>query len=232
MNIQVLNDANSVAQAAAKWIAAEACEAVKVRGQFVFAVSGGKTPWLMLSALASEDLPWHAVHLVQVDERIAPRNHPDRNLTHLQESLLARVPLRPDQIHAMPVENHDLSAAAQQYSQELAKLAGAPATLDLVHLGLGPDGHTASLVPDDPALNIAEADVAITEPYQGRRRMTLTYQIINRSRHILWLVTGSDKAAPLVRLLNADRSIPAGRVRQDQSLVLADHKAATDLRTK
>lgn len=232
MNIDVLNDVNSVAQTAAACIAAEARRAVSERGQFVFAVSGGKTPWLMLSALAGQVVPWEGVHLVQVDERIAPTGHPDRNLTQLQEILLAHVPLRPDQIHAMPVENHDLSAAAQQYSQELAKLAGAPATLDLVHLGLGPDGHTASLVPGDPTLNIAEADVAITEPYQGRRRMTLTYPIINRSRRILWLVTGSDKAATLVRLLNADPSIPAGRVRQDNGLVLADHEAAADLLTK
>jgi len=231
MQIEVLTDAESVARRAAAIISAAAREAVLARGRFVFAVSGGKTPWLMLQALASEDVPWDRVHLVQVDERVAPTGHADRNLTHLHESLLARVPLRPEQIHAMPVDAADLDAAAQQYSKTLIEIAGSPAVLDLVHLGLGPDGHTASLVPGDPVLNVAEADVAITDPYQGRRRMTLTYPIINRSRRILWLVTGSDKAAQLVRLLNADPSIPAGRVQQDQGLVLADHEAAADLQT-
>lgn len=132
----------------------------------------------------------------------------------------------------MPVEAANLDAAAHQYFETLLEIAGSPAVLDLIHLGLGPDGHTASLVPGDSVLNVAESDVALTETYQGRRRMTLTYPIINRSRRILWLVTGSDKAAPLARLLDADPSIPAGRVRHDQGLVLADHEAVADLRTK
>jgi 6-phosphogluconolactonase len=202
-----------------------------VRGRFVMALSGGKAPWLMVSALANEAaVPWDRVHLLQVDERVAPAGHPDRNLTHLRENLLARVPLCPEHIHSMPVESDDLSAAAQQYSQEIAKLVGSPAVLDLVHLGLGSDGHTASLVPGDPVLHVTDIDVAITEDYRGRQRMTLTYPIINRSHRILWLVTGQDKASMLVRLLAADRTIPAGAVSQQQSLVLADHAAALKLR--
>jgi 6-phosphogluconolactonase len=232
MRIEVLTDAESVARESAEIISAAAREAVLARRRFMFAVSGGKTPWLMLQNLADKDVPWDSVHLVQVDERVAPAGHADRNLTHLRESLLARVPLRPEQIHAMPVEAANLEAAAYQYSETLLEIAGSPAVLDLVHLGLGPDGHTASLVPGDPVLNVADADVALTGPYQGRRRMTLTYPIINRSRRILWLVTGSDKAAPLLRLIDADPSIPAGRVRQAQGVVLADHEAAADLRTK
>ncbi|MBV8397430.1 MAG: 6-phosphogluconolactonase [Acetobacteraceae bacterium] len=106
-----------------------------------------------------------------------------------------------------------------------------PAVLDLVHLGLGPDGHTASLVPGDPVLDVTDTDVALSGVYQGRRRMTLTYPIINRARRILWLVTGSEKAGPLVRLRAADPSIPAGRVRQGQALVLADRAAASGLGT-
>src|SRR5262245_24740288 len=105
MNIEVLNDASSVARKAAAWIAIEARAAVKERGRFSFAVSGGKTPWLRLKALAAETIPWDAVHLFQVDERVAAAGHPDRNLTHIRDSFLTRVPLRPDQIHAMPVEN-------------------------------------------------------------------------------------------------------------------------------
>src|SRR6516162_5190025 len=193
------------------------------------AVSGGHTPWLMLRMLADEKLPWQQVHVVQVDERVAPAADPDRNLAHLRASLLDHAPLSPDNIHAMPVEAADLDRAAAQYAATLRDLAGSPPVLDLIHLGLGPDGHTASLVPGDPVLDVTHADVAVTGPYQGRRRMTLTFPIINRSRFILWLVTGSEKAATLVRLRDGDRSIPAARVRQDQALVVADRAAAGQL---
>jgi 6-phosphogluconolactonase len=232
MKIEVLADADSVARKAAVIIAAAARDAVVVRGRFVFAVSGGHTPWLMLRDLAGEEAPWEQVHLVQVDERVAPTEHPDRNLTHLSESLLTRVPLRAEQVHAMPVEGPDLEAAAHSYARTLAAIAGSPPVLDLVHLGLGPDGHAASLVPGDPVLDVTDADVALTGVYQGRRRMTLTYPVINRARRILWLVTGSEKAGPLARLRAADASIPAGRVRQDQALVLADRAAASGLETE
>jgi 6-phosphogluconolactonase len=231
MKIEVLADAEAVARKAATIIAAEARDAVIARGRFIVAVSGGHTPWLMLRDLAGEKVPWEEVHLVQVDERIAPAGYPDRNLTHLRESLLTRVPLRPEHIYAMPVEAPDLEAAAKNYARTLLEIAGSPPVLDLVHLGLGPDGHTASLVPGDPVLNVADTDVALTGAYQGRHRMTLTYPIINRSRRILWLVTGNDKAGPLVRLRDADPSIPAGRVCQDQAVVLADRAAAAQLGT-
>src|SRR5262249_12043185 len=146
------------------------------------AVSGGRTPWRMLRALAEEPLPWEQVHVFQVDERVAPADDPDRNLAHLRASLIDHAPLRADHVHAMPVEAADLGCAAAPYSRPLLDVLGPPAVLDLVHLGLGPDGHTASLVPGDPALDIADADVATSGPYQGRRRMTLTFPLINRSR--------------------------------------------------
>jgi 6-phosphogluconolactonase len=231
MKIEVFADADSVARQAAAIIAAEARAAVAARGRFIMAVSGGHTPWQMLRALTGEEVPWQGVHVVQVDERVAPAGHPDRNLTHLRESLLANAPLRPEQIHAMPVETPDLEAAARSYALTLQEIAGAPPVLDLVHLGLGPDGHTASLVPGDPVLDVTDADVALTGVYQGRRRMTLTYPMLNRSRRILWVVTGSEKAGPLMRLRDGDRSIPAGRVRQDRALVLADRAAAGQLET-
>jgi 6-phosphogluconolactonase len=225
MKIEVFADPNTVAHKAAAIIAAQARDAVAARGRFLLAVSGGHTPWLMLRDLAGEQVPWEAVHLVQVDERVAPAGHPDRNLTHLRESLLGRVPLRSEQVHAMPVETPDLEAGAESYVRTLREIAGTPPVLDLVHLGLGPDGHTASLIPGDPVLNVTDTDVALTGVYQGRRRMSLTYPIINRSRRVLWLVTGSDKAGPLVRLREADPSIPAGRVRQDHGQVLTDRAA-------
>ncbi len=226
MKIEVLADANSVALRAASLIAEEARAAVAARGRFVMAVSGGQTPWQMLRALAGEEVPWKAVHVVQVDERVAPAGDPDRNLTHLRESLLGHAPLRPEQIYAMPVEMPDLEAAATRYAQTLREVAGSPPVLDLCHLGLGPDGHTASLVPGDPVLKITDVDVAQTALYQGRRRMTLTYPVLNRSRHILWLVTGSEKAGMLVRLRDGDESIPAGRVLQDQAIIIADRAAS------
>jgi 6-phosphogluconolactonase len=226
MEIEVLADAAAVARKAAAIIAAEARAAAAARGRFVMAVSGGHTPWLMLQALAGEDLPWESVHVVQVDERVAPAGHPDRNLAHVCESLVEHAPLRPEQVHAMPVEAPDLQAAAARYTLTLQEIAGSPPVLDLVHLGLGPDGHTASLVPRDPVLDVSDADVALTGVYQGRRRMTLTYPIINRCRRILWLVSGSEKVGMLARLRDGDLSIPAGRVRRDQALVIADRAAA------
>jgi 6-phosphogluconolactonase len=227
MRVEVFADAESVAQQAAALIAAEARAAVAARGRFVIAVSGGHTPWVMLRALSGEDVPWQNVYMAQVDERVAPAGDPDRNLTNLRESLQA--PLRPEQILAMPVESPDLEAAAARYAATLREVAGSPSVLDLVHLGLGPDGHTASLVPGDPVLEFTAADVALTGIYQGRRRMTLTYPIINRSRRILWLVTGSEKVEMLGRLRQGDTSIPAGRVRQDQAVVFADKAAAGQL---
>jgi 6-phosphogluconolactonase len=229
MKIETLSDAESVARAGAAFTAAEARAAVSARGRFVVALSGGHTPWQMLRALAEEPVPWAQVHIVQVDERVAPAGDADRNLTHLQESLLARCPLSPDQIHAMPVEAADLEAACTSYALTLREIAGSPPVLDLAHLGLGPDGHTASLVPGDAVLGVTDRDVAVTGVYQGRRRMTLTYPILNRARRVLWLVTGGGKADMLVRLRDGDLTIPAGRVRQDNALVLADQAAATAL---
>jgi 6-phosphogluconolactonase len=226
VKIEILADADAVAQRGAAVIAQEAQAAVAARGRFVLAVSGGHTPWLMLQFLANENLPWQSIHLVQVDERVAPAGHPDRNLTHIRETLLAHAPLRPEQVYPMPVEDPDLQSAAARYALTLQDIAGSPPTLDLVHLGLGPDGHTASLVPGDPVLGVHDADVALTGVYQGRHRMTLTYPSINRSRRIMWLVTGGEKAGMLVRLRNGDASIPAGRVRRDQALVVADRTAA------
>ncbi len=226
MRIEALADADSVARAGAALTAAEARAAVAARGRFIVALSGGHTPWQMLRALADEELPWADVHVVQVDERVAPAGDPDRNLTHLRESLLARCPLRPEQVHVMPVESPDLDAAGRRYALTLRQIAGSPAVLDLAHLGLGPDGHTASLVPGDPVLDVTDADVALTGVYQGRRRMTLTYPALNRARRIVWLITGREKAEMLERLCRGDRSIPAGRIEQRQALVLADHEAA------
>jgi 6-phosphogluconolactonase len=231
VEIEVHPDDEAVACRAAALIADDLRAAVTTRGRFAMAVSGGRTPWRMLRLLADARLPWDHVHVFQVDERLAPAADPDRNLAHLRTSLLDHAPLRPGQVYAMPVEAPDIGRAAERYAGMLRDVAGDPAVLDLVHLGLGPDGHTASLVPGDPALDIADADVATSGPYQGRRRMTLTFPLINRSRRILWLVTGGEKAETLARLRVGDRSIPASRVRREGALVVVDRAAAQRLDT-
>lgn len=223
MQTQVFATEEEVARHAAEFIAEAIRRAVAERQQCVVAVSGGSTPWKMLRALASLELPWQGLHLAQVDERVAPRGHADRNLTHLEASLAA-APLPPAQIHPMPVEG-DLTHGAEQYERELAALAGSTPVLDLVHLGLGSDGHTASLVPGDDTLHVTDRDVAITGEYQGRQRMTLTYPVLNRARQVLWVATGASKREMVQRLLAGDPSIPAGRVARENAILIADQAA-------
>jgi len=209
-------DATMLASRAAALVAERARASVTDHGRFTFAVSGGKTPWAMFAELASHDVPWSAVQIFQVDERVAPDGDPDRNLTHLRESLGHSDP----EVVAMPVEGPDLELAAAAYAKRL------PDRFDLVHLGLGPDGHTASLVPGDPVLEVADRLVAVTQPYQGHRRMTLTYPALARADEVLWLISGEDKREALAKLLAGDRSIPAGRVEARHSTILADAAAA------
>ncbi|HEY5872542.1 MAG TPA: 6-phosphogluconolactonase [Gaiella sp.] len=216
LQVEVLSDAEAVAERGADIVAAAAEAALAERDRFTFAVSGGRTPWAMLEGLYGR-MPWENVTIFQVDERIAPDGDPDRNLTLLQRSL---PPGGAADVRPLPVWAEDLDAAAAQYAQ------GLPEQLDLVHLGLGPDGHTASLLPGDPVLDVSEGDVAVTGEYQGRRRMTLTYPAINRARKILWLVTGEDKVDALARLRASDPSIPAGRISTANALVVADAAAA------
>lgn len=226
MKVEVLADAEAAARRAAEFIASESRAAVEARGRFAVAVSGGRTPWQMLRILATLPLPWSDVHLFQVDERVAPSGDADRNLTHIAESLRANTAVRSAHVHAMPVEDADLGAAAARYARELATIAGSPPVLDLVHLGLGPDGHTASLVPGDPVLDVVDRDVALTGVYLGRVRMTLTYPLLNRARRILWLVTGGEKTAMLARLHTVDHSIPAGHVQSSRAVIITDAAAA------
>jgi len=221
IQVEVCPDVDAVAERASQFVAGRANAAVSDHGRFTFAVSGGHSPWAMFAALAAKDMPWDRVSIFQVDERVAPAGSPDRNLTHLRASLPAGAGA---DIHAMPVEAPDLERAAVQYAESL------PAAFDLVHLGLGPDGHTASLVPGDPVLDILDRDVALTGPYNGRPRMTLTYRLLERVTNVLWLVTGADKTAVLRRLRDGDRSIPAGRVCAKNAVVIADAAAAAEQR--
>lgn len=229
MQLLVSDTPEILAHDAAQLVAKLARETVARQGSFAWAVSGGKTPWVMLRELAALDLPWHAVTIYQVDERAAPDGDPDRNLTHLYECLLGKTPLERSQIVPMPVTAADLEAGARQYAEELTRRTGNPPVFDLVHLGLGPDGHTASLIPGDAVLEVQDREVATTGVYQGRRRMTLTYPALNRARQIVWLAEGAGKREMLGRLLGHDASIPAGRVEHERASVMVDRAAAGDL---
>jgi len=220
----VLADAEAAAAEAASRVAAAAREAVAARGTFTVALSGGRTPARMLAALAQADMPWERTHVFQVDERVAPDGDPARNLNMLREALLGSGLLDPARLHAMPVAEGSTGAA--RYMALLCLRVGAPPVLDLVHLGLGDDGHTASLVPDDVALGEETADVCLTGEYRGHRRMTLTFPAINRARARLWLLTGADKGPMLARLAARDRGIPAGRVARAGAVVVCDADAA------
>lgn len=223
---EVLPDADAAARRAAAVIAGHAQAAIAERGRFVVALSGGNTPSAMLRWLAGEDIDWRKVFVAQVDERLAPLGSQHRNMTQLRGRLLDETALPADQVLAMPVERADLTDAARDYLHRLGVIAGMPPVLDLIHLGLGEDGHTASLVPDDPAAAVVDADIALTGDYQGWRRMTFTLPIINRARSILWLVTGAEKSAVAARLLAGDKSMPAGRVEREDALLLLDRAAA------
>jgi 6-phosphogluconolactonase len=218
IDLEVVESDRAAARRAAELIAAAGQRAVADHGSFSFAMSGGRSPWAMLAILGDlDEMPWAETELFQVDERIASPGSEDRNLTHmvLGLSMDHQSALRP-----MPVTNRDLDAAAHEYDTSL------PDRIDLVHLGLGPDGHTASLVPGDPVLEVDDKRVSVTtNEYQGHRRMTLTHPALAEAREILWLVTGEEKRDPLQKLLAADPSIPAGRVRNDSMFIVADSAA-------
>lgn len=219
---EVLPDGDAASQRAAEAIAAAGCEAVAARGRFTLALSGGRTPWRMVGLLGDmEEMPWAETQIYQVDERVAPPGDETRNLTHLVQmlSLAHQAAVRP-----MPVTSRDLELAAADYETQI------PDHFDLVHLGLGPDGHTASLVPGDSVLEVTDRGVAITHgEYEGHRRMTLTYPTLAAARQVLWLVIGEKAREPLARVLERDPRIPAGRVENENMLVIADEAAAPGL---
>jgi 6-phosphogluconolactonase len=218
-------DPASLAHRAAAEIAAMLREAVTTRGLATLAVSGGATPARLLGVLAGIDLPWPRVHVFQVDERVAPAEHPDRNLGLVRSTLVAAGVLPPDQLHPMPVEAAALSQAADAYAATLADIVGQPPSLDVVQLGLGADGHTASLFPGAPELDVTDRDVAVTDPQGGRRRMTLTLPVLTRARQVVWVVQGIDKRPMVARLLARDPSIPATRVPAARAVLCVDDDA-------
>jgi 6-phosphogluconolactonase len=227
--VEILPDGPALAARAADLVAERLGKTAAARGRVMLAVSGGNTPLPFFAELAGRAVPWEAVHVFQVDERVAPAGHPDRNLTGLRAALLDRVPIPPGNVHAMPVEDSDLDAAAAAYADEIRAVAGAGATLDIVHLGLGDDGHTASWPPGDPVVD-ATADVAVVGPFNGRLRMTLTPPAVNRTGWILWEIAGAAKAPVVARLVAGDPALPCSRVRRHDVTLLADAAAGAEIR--
>src|SRR5829696_8723267 len=216
--LEVLANADAVATRGAELIAEVSRDVAEHGDRFELAASGGRTPWAMYGQLEDQTMDWQWTEIFQTDERVAPSGSDERNLTHLilSLSLEAQMALRP-----MPVGEPELEEAAERYGNSL------PEAFDLIHLGLGPDGHTASLVPGDPVLEVDDRRVALTSgPYQGYSRMTLTYPALADARRVVWLVTGPDKREPLAKLLAGDESIPAGRVRNENTIVVADEAVA------
>ena len=227
IEVEVLQDGQSLATRAADLVAARLVEAA-ARGRATLAVSGGGTPLAFFAELAGRDVPWDAVHVFQVDERVAPAGHEDRNLTGLKAALLDRVPIPDGNVHPMPVEEPDIEAAAGAYGKEIRTVTGPDGVLDVVHLGVGDDGHTASWPPGDPVVD-ATADVAVVGPFNGRLRMTLTPPAVNRAAWILWEIAGEAKAPVVPRLLAGDPSLPASRVRRHDVTLLAGAAAGAEL---
>lgn len=211
LKVEVADDAAAAARCVTRLIADRARVAIEERGAFTLALSRGAE---LAARVGEEDLPWPRVSVFQVDERIVPLGNDDRNLGQL----LAALPH--DAVRPLPVDETNVEAAADRYAAEL------PGRLDLVHLGLGADGHTASLIPGDPVLDVRDRLVAVTREYEGYRRMTLTYPALENAREVVWLVTGESKRDPLSRLLAGDRSLPAARVENDRQRVVIDRAAA------
>ncbi len=229
MRIQVLPTADAAAARAADWLRAEIGRGSAQRGRSLVALSGGRTPWRMLRELKRLRVHWHALQVFQVDERVVPANDERRNSRQIADLLVGPDTLPANQFHAMPVERRDLKAGADEYARLLEELCGRPPVFDVVQLGLGADGHTASLVPGDRLLEERDASVGVSVAYQGVVRMSLTFKVLAAARHRLWLVTGADKATALAQLWSGDEDVPAGRVAREAALVFADAAAAAEL---
>jgi 6-phosphogluconolactonase len=229
MRIHVLPTAEAAAERAADWLRAEIGRASAQRGRCLVALSGGRTPWRMLHDLRRLRVHWHDLDVFQVDERVVPATDERRNARQIADLLVAPDALAAHQFHAMPVERDDLEAGADEYARLLAEHAGTPPVLDVVQLGVGADGHTASLVSGDRLLEERDRDVGVSAIYQRVRRMTLTFRVLDAARHRLWLVTGADKAKALRQLWAGDLAVPAGRVAREAALVFADVAAAAEL---
>jgi 6-phosphogluconolactonase len=228
MKIHIEADADDLALEAAAWIGEQARRAISERQAFSLALSGGRGPHGLFEALAREKIAWERVHLFQVDERAAPLESPERNFRAIVALLVDRVSIPCEQLYPMPVAREDLQAAAADYAATLARVLGPGRVLDLVHLGLGEDGHTASLLPGDPAPE-SGAPVIVSMEYQGLRRLSLNYHVLSSARQRCWFVTGAAKSEVLPRAVDGDPGIPAGRIEREEAWFFVDQAAGAML---
>jgi 6-phosphogluconolactonase len=218
-------DAAGAERAAAQFIGRRLTQALEARGRATLAISGGRSPWGMFERLAAHDVDWSFVHVLQVDERIVPLAHDARNWRRFLENSLAR--RIPDaNRHPMPVEIEDAQIAVGQYTRTLNEWAGAPPVLDVVHLGIGEDGHTASLFAGDPLLQDKRHWVGVSRRYGGFRRLTLTLPVLNRARSVVWFAVGAERRPVMLRLHAGDAAIPASHVQRDRAICFTDQDAA------
>ncbi len=221
---------------AADVMAASIGQAIARSGRCLMALSGGSTPVPVFEELAGREVLWDRVTILQVDERLVPADDPARNLADQQAALgylgATWLPLPVDELLARspsasgPERERAELTVLDEFIADLVDLADQPPILDLVHLGLGDDGHTASLFPGDPLVDELRSPVGLTEVQNGVQRISLTRPVLDRARMVVWLVRGASKAGPLGRLLAGDLSIPAGLIRPAHSVVLADAEAA------
>jgi len=224
MRVEVCSTPQEAATRAAELIAECLREAIARSGNGTVALSGGRTPSTMLQELASAPLDWSRIHIFQVDERLVDDGDERSNMKTIR-SAFERPSLAIEQMHHMQIHGDSPQAGADRYTSQIRLVAGNPPTFDVVHLGLGEDGHTASLFPGDSALD-ADGDVAVTGIHGGVRRMTLTLKVINRARSRVWLVTGNAKRNVVQGLLRRDLALIASRVDQDNSSLVIDREAS------
>jgi 6-phosphogluconolactonase len=241
VSVRVAADPEALAAAAAQRIRAAASAAAGARGRFALALTGGRTPRLLYARLGEsprrEALPWDRTELFWTDERAVPPDHPDSNYGMARETLLERIAIPRGRIHRMPAEREDLEGAARDYEDEIARVLGRPAggpppAFDLILLGLGADGHVASLFPGSPALDESRRWVVpASAPAHPHPRLTLTLPVLNAARAALFLVSGADKAEAVAAVLTLSLDLPAGRVRPPEGEVvwLVDRAAALKL---
>jgi 6-phosphogluconolactonase len=231
----VLPTPAAVAAEAVDGFVMAARDAVRHRGRFLVALSGGRTPHtafhMLRAAPRVDQVAWDKVEILWSDERAVPPDDPESNYGAARESLLDHLPgLRPEAVHRMRGESADLDAAARGYEDELRQVTGAGVdevpTLDLIWLGMGTDGHTASLCPGDDALRVTDRLVVATwPPGYDTPRLTLTYPVLNAARQATFLVTGADKAETL-DAVRRGADLPAGRVHAERTTWLVDAAAA------
>lgn len=224
MKLLVGAASGAAATLAADLVEQHATAAISARGRFVLALSGGRGPVPFFEQLATRDIEWGATWVLQVDERLAPDGDPARNAV-LLTGTLGGVLSRAGGFVAVPVDPVDPAATVAAHRATLLEVAGDPPVIDLVHLGLGADGHTASLVPGDPVVDVIDEPVALTGEYEGHRRSTLTRPVLDGARHRLWFVVGEGKQRALGRLLHHDHRVPAGLVRSEGTTVVVDRAA-------